>query len=166
MNDIEEHLNHNYIVRVKEIRNIHGLIATFPKNILLGLEEDSFIYEVDSECVNVFSNRVKIETIPCPEYAARFLIAADISVRMYNRKINNQLIAVYSADGDLIEKGNVKIINVIMGSDNSIVCDLEAELEQSLRRYAVNGDMSTIDESVLEGFELISNRYIKGTNNE
>ena len=164
--DAQEHLNHNYIVRVKEVSHIRGLLVKFPKNILLGLDEDTFVYEITSDAINIFSGGVKVETVVCPEYAARFLVSADVSIKMRNRKISSHLIAIFTTEDELVEIGNVKIINIIMGSDNSQTCDLEAELEQSLKRYSQTGDISDIDELVVDGFELISSRYIRGTSDE
>ena len=166
MTDTQEHLNHNYIVRVKEVDYIRGLLVTFPKNIILGLNEDTFVYEIISDAVNIFSNGVKVEVVKCPEYAARFLVSADVSIKMRSRNISSQLIAIFTTDDELVEMGDVKIINIIMGSDNSKTCDLEAELENSLRRYSLTGDTSDIDELVIDGFELISDRYIRGTSDE
>jgi hypothetical protein len=165
MTDVKEHLEHNYVVILKQASDTRFLTVTIPKNIITGDKEEVIVYEIEEDKIIIYDTiaNSKIEEIECPLYAARFLISTDITIRMVSRNIDTNLIVSYDKNGDIIKDNTGQIIKLLSAPLKAKDRKLEIILDSALRKYASDGKLNEIDERIITGFNLMSNRYIERT---
>lgn len=154
------HTEHKYYASLKALKPIKGLTLTLPKNIISCQPEESYIYEICDNLVNIYTNGMKIDVIKCPNYVARFIISTDVTSRVNARNMSVDLIFSCDEYGNINKAVKKGVIYLIEGPEDQDDIDLENILFASLKKYAKTGNMSDIDDRVIEGFILISERYI------
>jgi hypothetical protein len=159
----EEHIRLNYFAKVIMVDHIRGLMTKLPKNIFLSIPEEHIIYELDDDKLTVYVNGSKSESIECPDYALRYLVATDITSRMEYRAMDSSLMRAFDSSDNAISDGEHKIslIEMITAPSATKTLDLESVFHIALSRFAVKGNASLIPKEVVDGFEVITKRYLR-----
>lgn len=167
MNYKELHIENGYFAKVSKVLHIRGLIVDFPKNIFMKKAEQKITYELDDNQLNIYKDGSKSESIECPDYALRFLVATDVTIQMHSRRMDKSLIRGFDAEGICIssEQDKSSISDLIQPSKNPKTRQLEFIFSNALTDFQENQGKGEIPESVIEGFKIVINRYVQGTKN-
>ena len=168
MNYKEMHIKHGYFAKVSKILHIRGLSVKFPKNIFMNKAPLKLIYELNDDKLNIYKNGSKSESINCPDYALRFLVATDITVQMFSRRMDKCLMRGFSAEDDCIssEQDKSSIPDLIPPSKNPKTRQLEFIFSNIMSDFQNVNTQRNIPDSVVDGFNIIIERYIKGQSHE
>lgn len=160
----ELHIAAGYFVRIITVSEIRGLIVEFPKNIFFSIPECKLIYELDDGQLNIYQNGSKVEVIKCPDYAQRHLVAIDITVQMTQRAMETSLSRAFNSDGESLtsEEDKMGLIDLILPSKNKKTRHLEFVFQNALNEFMKDEDVNRVPLSVIDGFEVVTNRYLKG----
>lgn len=168
MTNKELHIAAGYFARITTIKELRGLVIEFPKNIFLNLPALKVVYELDDGQLNVFKDGSKSESIKCPDYAQRHLVATDISVTMTLRSMNTSLSRAFDKDGAQVtsEEDSKGLIDLIIPSKDKQTRHLEYVFQNALNEFMQTESVGHVPEKVAEGFEIVTNRYLKGIQND
>jgi len=164
----QEHINNKYFAKITTVSNYRALILELPKNIFVNVPEVKIVYELESNKLNIYKNGSKSESIDCPEYALRFLVATDITILLAKYRIHSSLIHAIDAEGNVIKGDEIRIglVDLIIPSKNSETRRLEFIFNNSLTAYAASDGKGDIPLEIVDGLEIITKRYLRGNKNE
>lgn len=169
MNARDAHFENDYFVKVVKVPHIRGLIMNMPANYFLGKEQASYIYEVDRDMLNIYKNNVKIESIPCPSYALRYMVSTDITIKIVNHLMDTCLIKAYDESGEPLNKSNeprVELKDLIAPFDDPETILFEDMLERGMKKFSETSNINDIPKAVRDGFDALSIRYVREVNDE
>lgn len=169
MNARDAHFENGYFAKVTKIPHIRGLKLTLPPNYFLGKEESVFIYEMERDVLNIYQDKKKIESIPCPSYALRYMISTDVTIKVVNHLMDTSLIKGFEADDKPLYKGNdqrLELKEMIESFDDAETICFENMLERGMKKFSDTSNINDIPKAVRDGFDAISIRYVREVNDD
>lgn len=70
----EEHIKHEYFIHISNNTDRNICVVTTPKNINLGFDKTTTIYELENGCVTIYQDGKKLCNYTCCEYAKRIVV--------------------------------------------------------------------------------------------
>lgn len=167
LNDaIDSHISNGCFATFKKIKDLNGGTLDIPKNIIANKSAKKFIYEIDDDMINIYTEGIKEKSIKCPSYACRPLITMDIMINMAKMGLTAFLIQVLNLDSEVVpypddsvfqSKTAADLLDIPTGKRAEI---LEKELYTALEHFYEEQDFSFVKDNIRDGFNIISRYYI------